>query len=238
MYLRYGSDTRSQHEATVVISVQPNRSARGFIQFTRQTWQITGVLQGDTQALVIAAISTLESAYGADGFNVYLLLDDQSTVAHQLLTANAMGGVQVVSGPSYPVGDGAELSTFRHYTLTLQADYQNTGVELLDFENKVIQTGNGGPSLVFLETLEGIPQQQIGRQRTTYKATQTGYALGRSLWPAPAPPQFPNALLNDSISVAYTTPKQVQNQATEYRTEWSYQFESAFALSGTPQGAQ
>ena len=234
MYLRYGSYTHAQNEASVVIDTAVMYTPRAEIEMIRYTFAIKGVIHGTSQNNLLANIAALENAYKfANGYDLVLLEDDLVTVFSQLPSGTSLGGTRVKNGPSYPVGDGAEGSTFRTYTITLEADYVNVNNNILSWQDNLQLTG-GGPRYVFLGVLSGAPQQQIAQQQTTYKATQSGQSVGMFGYAGAAPPVFPQAILPEQTSITLTSPLRVGNNFRDWVTAWSYSFESTTPLDGFP----
>ncbi len=235
MYLKYGSFSHVQNDPTVEIHSRTNMSPRGFIASITYQWNIRGILQGADSTAILAAMVALEAAYvNNNGQDLILYYDDQATIAHRLLNAGSLGGTRIVSGPDYPVGDGAELGTFRTYEITVEADYPNVQQNIIAWDDSLTLEGLGGPRYVFLECLEGVPQQQIVRQQTTYRAQQAGRAVGLFAYVNAAPPVFPGALLPEAAKVTRRAPQRRLNSFTEFVTEWSYEFESTSPLNGLP----
>lgn len=234
MLLRYGAYTHDQNECAVVISKRAVYSPRGLRQFVRETWRVTGIKQAASQAALTAALNTLRAAYNVNGLDAGLYLDDgQTPTDHILPSAATLGGVRVV-GLEFPNGDGAEYSTFRTYRLTLEADFPDTATNLLEYDEALSFEGTGGPRRVFLDVLEGFPQEQIGTQCTTYRAVQQGRAVGYGAYPTPPPPIWPAAELPDRRRIALRVPERHANQFARFPVEWYYAFESISPLVGTP----
>ena len=234
MFLRYGSYTHAQNEPAVQIGKQAVFSRRGFRRAVRETWRIVGVLHAADQPGLTAAIAALRSAYNVNGLDLGLYLDDGVTLTdHALSSAAALGGTRVTA-LEFPSGKGAEYSTFRSYSISVEADFPDTSNNLLDFSETLSFEGTGGPRMIFLDTLEGLPQQQIARQRTTYRARQEGRAVGLATYPPVAPPIWPSAELQDQRRLSLRAPRRVAGNLTEFAAEWTYVFESVSPLAGTP----
>lgn len=234
MILAYGNYSHAQNECAVVISKRPYYSSRGFRQGVRETWTITGVLQASTQAGITTAIALLRSAYAVNGLDVALYLDDGSTLTdHFILSRNTLGGVRVIAF-EFPNGTGAEYSTFRSYSITLEADFADATPLLLEFDESLDFSGTGGARRVLVETMDGPPQEQIVANRTIYRASQSGRSVGSFTWPPIPSPIWPAAEMLERRRTKRKTPRRVGNNATEYAVEWSYEFESGSPLSGNP----
>lgn len=234
MLLRYGSYTHDQNECAVVISKRAVFSPRGDRQSVRETWHVMGIKQAASQGALTAALAALRAAYSRNGFDVGLYLDDGVTLTdHAMASSATLGGVRVLE-LDFPRGDGAEYSTFRTYRLVLEADFPDSGGLLLEFDEALHFEGTGGPRRVFLDVLEGLPQEQIGTQASTYRATQTGRAVGHGAYPFAPAPIWPAAELADRRRVTLRTPQRYAGQAARFAVEWTYVFESISPLVGTP----
>lgn len=236
--LIYGSYSHESGECAVQWSADPivKNGTRTGVMYTID---IRGRLHGDTQAALSAAIMAMERAYAEDNRDIGLVYSDGTRTAHYLSARSCRGGVRVVRGPSYPVGDGGQYSTYRDYTITVEAevsvDEDESGI--LEWAETVTEIG-GGRQYGFLETLNGEPQEQILKQQTVYRATQVGEAVGAKSYPPPPPPIWASRFCHDKSSVARTSPRKVGTlkgeEYTEYRTSWNYVFESATPLQGYP----
>jgi hypothetical protein len=234
MFLKYGSYTHAQNEPAVQISKRAVFSPRGFRRAVRETWRIVGVLHAPDQPSLTAAIAGLRSAYNVNGLDLALYLDDQVTLTdHVLSSAASLGGTRVTA-LEFPTGVGAEYSTFRSYSITVEADFPDVSNNLLDFSETLSFEGTGGPRVVFLDTLEGLPQPQLAQQRTTYRARQQGRAVGLAGYPPVAGPIWPAAEMQPARRLALRSPKRVAGNLTEFVVEWSYVFESPAPLAGLP----
>ena len=240
MYLRYGGYTHALDEATVAITNDVERDANGLPSRVIIQWSIRGLIQADDQAALLVAIAALEAAYAADGYDIALLLNDASTVAHQILTASTDGGVKVVRRPSFPVGDGAELSTFRSYEIMVAAEQAFTERlgAILEYQETLTFSG-GGPRFQLLELRNGPPQLQLISQQTPYTATQVGSAIGFNTWPDRPAPYWASPVFDQpGSSGSFGTPKKygegTSRRYREYPVSWSYSFISDRPLAGRP----
>ena len=103
MYLRYGSYLHALCEAGFIISRTPTFTPANVQKSIIERWNINGILQADDQATLMVAINQLIAAYAVPGQDAVVLLADGTTESsHKLSTRNAMGGVRVVEGPSFP----------------------------------------------------------------------------------------------------------------------------------------
>jgi hypothetical protein len=156
-----------------------------------------------------------------------------------MLNAGSLGGVRVIQGPSYPTGRGYEGGTFRHYEVALEAEYPDAASfgMLLAFTES-IQFMGGGPRIVWREATTGKPQKQVTAQYTTYRATQTGSAIGYRQKPSVPGPIWPQYLKEQFTYPDQRSPKRSGPPGaplyTEYEISWHYSFEADVPLSGEP----
>lgn len=233
-FLSYGSFVHVQNDPAITIRTSAKYSPRSIVELIKYSVGIKGVIHGADQNTVKANIALLEAAYLVDGNDLILYADDQSTVLHGFLSSSFLGGTRVTSRPSYPIGTGAEYSTFRNYEITVEGDLPNTANNILDYEDNIEFEGTGGPRYVFLETDVGPPQQQVTRQQTLYRARQQGRSMGMFTYAPVAPPFAPGALQPAQTRVKFASPKRVGNNLAYYTAEWSYFFESSTPLTGLP----
>jgi hypothetical protein len=153
-----------------------------------------------------------------------------------LLNATTLGGVKVTRPLCYPVGAGAEYSTFRNYELTVEGFVPNLVAGVIEWHETVRWSG-GGSDYVFLQTLTGPPQKQLRFEQTTYKAVQSGHAVGNLSYVSPPGPLWPYALQPQACSVTQASPDRMgplNIPYRNYRTDWTYSFEDTAPLFGTP----
>ncbi len=237
MYLKYGTYQHPPGEASVVISKQGLFSDAGLTRGVRERWDIQGRLQAADQAALTAAIEALTAAYSVQGQNVGFYFDDDQPSSHLIASSETNGGVRVVVPPSFPQGKGAEYSTFRNYSLALEAEWLDPDATLIGWNERLNFSG-GGPQFAFLQPITGTPIKQLLRQATPYRATQSGEAVGYQSYPAPALPLWADAEHVHLREIHYEIPKRMGPSGsptyTHYRVTWSYRFESATPLFGTP----
>ncbi|HEX3725832.1 MAG TPA: hypothetical protein VHV08_06300 [Pirellulales bacterium] len=237
MYLKYGSYQHAAGEVSVVISKQGVFTDTGISRGIRERWDIQGRLQAADQSALTAAINAIQNAYALQSQDVGFYFDDSSPTSHAIRSAATNGGVRVVTPPSFPQGRGAEYSTFRNYSIALEAEWLDPGASLLSWTESLSFQG-GGPVFGFLEPIAGLPQRQLLRQATVFRATQTGQAIGYSAYPLPAAPLWPDAEHTERRDIRYELPQRMgpPNAAayTQFKVSWSYSFEDSGPLVGLP----
>ena len=239
MYLKYGSYQHPPGEASVVISKQALFSEAGLPRGVRERWDIQGRLQAADQAALSAAIDALSAAYAVQAQDVGFYFDDGQPSSHRIVSASTNGGVRVAAPPSFPEGKGAEYSTFRNYSLALEAELLDATATIIHWNERLNFSG-GGPQFAFLQPINGLPIKQLLRQATPYRATQSGEAVGYQSYPVPASPLWPDSEHINRREVHYELPKRMgptgSASYTQYKVTWAYHFESATPLVGAPTG--
>lgn len=233
LQFRYGSYWHALGEVTFS-SIQRTKifGPRGQPVVSRVTWQIEGVLLGDDPVDLSARMVQLERAYDKQGQNAGLYFVGGGATAHVLTTADAIGGVRSM-GVSYPKGDGAELTTFRSYSVTLEADYP-TSASMVEFQETLSFRGTGGPKYIFLPVLNGPPEKQMVLQQTTMQATQSGSAVGNISYPPIPAPLWPSDEKTEERQITRISPQNVLGDKRQFGVQWSYAFESIGPLNGLP----
>lgn len=242
MILKYGSYQHSDGECKLSIQRQAIRANSGIPVSTVVRWEVEGMLlpsvgATDPVSELTTKILALETAYKQIGVDAYLLTSGGASTAHSLRAAESIGGVNVVVPPHFPDGSGADYATYRRYSLALEAEFAIGGGDngtILEWQETVQVTG-GLPQYVWTRPIVGPPQRQIARQQTTYRAIQSGIAVGYVRRPVPPQPLWPGAIMNRSTGTM--APRAKGNGFVEFGVQWSYEFESAEPLIGvaTPQ---
>ena len=89
----------------------------------------------------------------------------------------------------------------------------------------------GTPRVIFHEDINGaLPIKEVTVPRTTFKATQSGQAIGYLGYPPLPPPLFPDDVVGDPVET-YTP---AVDGVKEWTVAWQYSFESATPLVGRP----
>lgn len=236
MYLKWGNYTHPIGEPQIAIARQPILADSGIPVAHTVLWDIQGKLLGTGQADLDTKIASLVAAYEKQNQDLVLLQSDGQTESqHTLKRSETRGGVWVVSGPNFPEGRGAEYATVRTFSIQIQAEVPVTDPQsaLVSFE-ETLRLSGGGPIYSHVETAFGFPVKQKLRANTTFRATQSGSAIGYHNYPAVPLPIFGRARLVGLPSITRTSPRQVGTSFRHYRVAWQYQFESAFPLSALP----
>jgi len=239
MILKYGSYSHAINEGAITIARDSLVNDANVPYAVLERWRISGMLMPATQTIagVTTAIQELEAAYVKHGQDLTLYQDDGTTAtAHQILTANTIGGTRVVRPPGFP--QEGEYTTFRSYEIEIEAEIPlSGGPSILLFEEFLAFSG-GGPRDIFIELLNGPPQKQRVNNQTVFRATQSGRAVGYARYPAFPTPIWPQHWDEPAKQRNYGKPKisgaGASQSASEFPIDWTYQFHSAFATSGRP----
>lgn len=243
MILTFGSHSRPTNEVTIGIGKESQIDDRGRRIGVKVTWTVTGIVQADTHAALIAAVAALEAGFAGDRKDLTFKYDD-GTILHQLRNKWCSGGVRVIRPPYYPKGNGAEASTYRTYEVVLEGQVlpgrgspdiaePSSGAQLTSWQETLTMSG-GGPLFVMLPVAVGRPIKQIVRQATPYMAVQSGSATGRFAYPPYPGPIFPRDEHQDQRQETPGSPKRQGDDLIDWPVSWRYSFESASPLRGLP----
>lgn len=235
MILRYGSYSTADSECSVTIDRQALLNAAEQPYALRHTWDITGTLFANDTSSLVTALLALERAF-ATWYLDLALLDSNGNVCHALPSAGSLTGVRILKPPSFPKGDGAELSTFRTYTIQATADYPyglGQVVNPLKSFTETLTVWGGGPRRTVVECAAGLPQPQILNEFTAFRATQVGSAVGMFGYPPIPDPLFPLAL-EENGQPSFTGGQLRGGVYVDFGVAWNYRFISATPLVGLP----
>jgi hypothetical protein len=245
MYLKYGNYTHEIGECAIVIQKESVLNAENNKVGWRETWQISGMLRGTDAADLTTKLRALESAYGFNGRDLILVNDDGTETAHKLISNRSRSGV-MISRLDYPVGEGAEYTTFRNYQIIAECDIsileivnvvggggrgrnqqQQAGITL-SYVEAITTRGTGGPRVVVIETMGGPVVKQIVSKETAQFKTQSGSATGMYGYPAVPPPIDPANEIADRRVIQQELPTTISQTGKEsiYKISWSYEFVS------------
>lgn len=235
--LRYGSYTHSENEVEFTIGVEALENEAGGQYAVRKTWNIDGILHADSTAEVVTAFTAMERAYSV-WYQDLVLIDDAGSTIHELRNSGSMTGVKITRPPSCPRGSGAELSTYRSYSITATADYPPSGVTnpLRSFTETLSFQG-GGPERTVVECVNVPPQEQLLKLFTACRAIQSGSAVGLFSYPLIPAPIFPGKERvrgNPPGNPQKGSPKYRNGQYVDWPISWSYEFISGTPLVGNP----
>ena len=216
MILTYGNYSHPNGTCAVVTSSNTVFTASGIPAMTTTRVGIEGNLLADSSLSTAAAltadlttkIQALEAAYKQVGVDLILTDENGTLTAHVIRNSETLGGIRVIEPPHYPYGSGAEYANYRRFRVGLEADILPTGGNqpiYLMFQETLTLSG-GGPEYAWTAPIIGMPQRQIVRQQITYRAVQSGFAVGFRQRPTPPLPLWPNALAQ-SPDITYGSPQ-------------------------------
>lgn len=232
MILIYGNYAHPDNEANVSISRVGLEAEDGFVYGYTETWNITGILHGDTDADLFKAMNDLLDAYSLQGRD--LIWKKGDTVMHQLLSQNTLTGTKVSTLPHFPKNTGGELTTFRTYNIVVEAEVPFVSFDaeaddfeplILKFEENINRTGTGGPKVAFLPTLTGKYQKQQLTQSSTITIVQSGMKVGLGGYPIPNLPLWPDDEHQERRQINQAATRRRNGVDLEYPIHWSYTFE-------------
>lgn len=236
MQLQYGTYTHAENECELSIARQAVIE-RGVTVRIRETWTINGFVNitgVETLDTLSGRITERINAYANDGGDLKLLNAGLVT-AHQLLSADCIGGTRVVQRPSFPKGDGTEYATMRTFTAVVEGEYLAPAgaTALVEFQ-ETLEFSGGGPRWVMIETRRGQPQRQDTSEATSYRVRQSGRAVGHAAWPTIPGPKFPQHEHREQRVTTAGSPEGMGGAFINWPVAWSYVFESASPLVGIP----
>lgn len=241
-YVKYGSYSHAAGEVELVITedILETDSATPYARLVR--WELLGLLMADTPQQIDDAVEALRAAYATNGQDLSLIVTGSDgatfTADVSIDSSLAVGGVRVISGPSFPSNRNAAYSTHLPYSITLEAEIPvDDAPTLMRSFSETISFSGGGPKYGILEPTTGLPVRQQLKQNTAFRAEQSGRAVGLYQRPVRPLPLWP-AWLVDSGSYRKQNPRRRGSGAsltyTDYEIEWSYRFESPYLLTGNP----
>jgi len=231
MYLKYKSYTHTAGETELSISRETLYSEHDEPWAVRERWDILGRLQitdkgtvAANQTAMTTAINALKTAYASGSGDLVFYDDSGAATSHSMLTASAVAGVKVVAPMSFPEGRGAEYSTFRNYTVSLEATFLDSSAGLISWTESISYRGTGGSEFVYLVPRQGNPQQQWPTQRTPIMVQQQGAATGANgIYPVPPAPIF--GLNAEHVSQRDIRREVPQDSSRRRQITWSFVFE-------------
>jgi hypothetical protein len=140
MYLKYGSYTHAQNEPAIQIGKRALLPL-GFRQSVRETWRIAGVHAADQPSLT-AAIAALTRGVQRQRSRPGTLprRPGDARTDHVLISSAALGGTPS-RALEFPSGGGARYSTFRNYSIAVEADFPDVSNNLLDYSETLLFEG-------------------------------------------------------------------------------------------------
>lgn len=239
MFFRIGS---FQHPDNLVNTVAFNQrnilNSRGRVQLTRKTLHIqvtliaVGTTPDEVQASLTSQIQDIESAYSSNGQDAGLYQDDGTVTPHFLDSSRSIGGVRVLN-LDFQKNDGAEYATQRTVNITLEADFASSQA-IVSFQESLSFVGTAGPQYAWVQVLNGPPQRQTLKQKTTQMITQAGSGVGFLSAISVPPPLLPRLEHLGRRRITPGAPRLDNNRFVDFPTSWTYVFESPTPIQLQP----
>lgn len=217
--VKYGSYTHDAGNVKLSIS---RKSAR-------EDWIIEGKLTG-TESELTTKINALIAAYSTNGSTLKLVSSSGSDSAHVLVGAT-------IETIEWPDSTSPEYATCRTYRITAWGPINGGENTLSPGEvtfQETLSIEGGGARFVMVATFDGPRKQEIDGV-APYRAVQSGFSKSQTGYPTPPSPLFASDEHVDQRRIEKKgPPRQVAGSTTVYEVSWTYVFESATALSGSP----
>ncbi len=234
--LSYGSYLHDENECEVSITRAGLVAPDGFVYGFTETWNIKGILHGDTNADLQAEMTALGTAYTLQGQN--LVFSKGSDVMHSLTSVNTLSGTRVTTLPQFTKPGLGDLTTFRTYNLVVSADVAFAGLfpnqsqvidpttlTILKYEELIEFTGTGGPKFGFLPTLTGKYQKQQLTEKSLITVVQSGMSVGLGGRPLPNDPLWSDDEHLEKRQMRFPPSRRRGGNEIEFPIHWSYTFE-------------
>lgn len=235
MYFRYGNYSHPAGEVLVrSFEVSAEQGLNGLTIARTKTLQLEGVIVAAGDVAIDARVSEIQQAYSLDGYDATLVRTDGQPSHIALSSGDALYGVQVTNGPSFPMErNAAHYATGLPFTITLQAKYSSNGQGyFLGSSETIEQIGNGGPIVVITTLDNGLPVADQVSPASPVIVTQSGESVYEFSTTAPPtyppfnPPLFPgNLIMPDGYRVRREKSRPRIAGRNQYKATWSYTFQ-------------
>lgn len=243
MQAKYNTFTFPEGRWSIVKTIQSNENdARQELTVTHRV-EIDGRLQATSAAGIEAQYSLLTAAYNTNNFDFIVYLPTGAVSDRlSLLKEGAIGGVRVTQKPSIGPLENGQYVTYLPVKITLEAEYvsANAPTVMLSAFEETLSFEGGGPIYDWYRPIKGYPSKGVVAQADTYRAIQSGRAVGYLDYPrlgtisgAPAP-IFGIANLNRNPRVSRGNAEKRGSTYINFPVTWEYSFESASPLFGSP----
>jgi len=226
MKLKYESYSFNESTTAMQISTSTVFDSRGRPDKAEQTWQITTVIQANSQADITTGIDALVTALSVPEGTLTLYNNNGTTKsAHEVTNCHT----QTIG---YPKGTGAEYANQRTIELTVTgyADIVKSD-ELVSFQETLTFYG-GGARHIFMETISSTPKKYQTNAKTIYRATQSGSATAKTNYPVPPGKLFPGQEMEENPRIT-KSPRYQESGEQRFTISWTYQYGSATEFKNT-----
>lgn len=216
-----------------------NEADNPYATLERWVLNVTLVSQHPTnpQGDLDAKLAALKTAYAQNGKDVKLLMPNGSTASQlAMISSQAIGGVRVIRPPSITTLQRAGMVTNVEVTIELEAEFPlpaNQRPVFRSFTEELVFEG-GAAIDGWLYPHQAPPVKQRLRQRDTFRATQSGTAVGLYGYPPIPLPKFFGHQVGPRAPSQLRSPTPRANGFQDFSRSWEYRFESNFPLVGIP----
>jgi len=235
MYFKYGDYPHPVGEVLVSnFDVSSEQNENGTVLSKTVTMQLDGIIVAAGDVAIDARVAEIQNAYALDGYSAALIRTDGAPSHLALDSGSSLYGVQVVSGPNFPLQrNAAHYATGLPFTITLKAKYGVSGNRLfLGLSESIEQIGDGGPIVVITTLDNGRPVADQVSPASPVIVTQSGestYELSSALaaiYPPFNPPLFPNNLIRpDGYRRNRAKARPRIAGRNQYKATWNYTFQ-------------
>lgn len=195
------------------------------------TIDLTGTIFGDSQSDLKSNIQDLVDAYSVDkrDFALYWT-DGTATPDIAISNSDCLGGVQVTRRPVLDMRHDGQYTSYWDYSVGLKAtvilNYALARNFIYDFSETIEIVGTGGPKRVWVQLKRQRAQRQQTRPYTLCQATQSGFIVGLNGYIDNLIPgaRWPDLLDSEGFRFSRVSPRIVNGDYMEYRTNYSYTF--------------
>jgi hypothetical protein len=235
MYFRYGNYQHPANEVTLAhFQIVPQRNQQGFRLGTHYSMHLEGELYVDDgitdkvacQANLTNKINTLINAYKDDYKDAGFYQDNGLPTPH-VLPNNHPDNVtgNVISHRNWPMGDGNEYATKRTFTIGITALFKNSYSQIIEYQDRIQQVGDGGPVVEWYNTRFGSPGFQIRNAQSFVYYSHSGHMQAIDAYPIPPSPLYSRPyLLGDKTVIQRDSPKRYAQGYMVYTVHWTYHY--------------
>jgi hypothetical protein len=189
-----------------------------------------GSILADGEAAVASAIGAMRNACRIPGQTLRLTSSDTGTTYEMLSSSTALIPVRAVAGPTFTGRKPNEYVNYREFSVGFEGTYKPTsgpfaGNGVIVIENvRSITVEGGGPSVVWMPSVNGPSQKQSPEPMLPETLTESGVVVSRNLpYPIPAALIRPSAYVKALSKVGLT--QRLTPTGVEYTRMWNYVYQ-------------
>lgn len=203
--------------------------AKGRREREERSVRISTVVQGVNEAAITTAIAALMVVLDAADTDTLRLYEVDGTTP----TENEIEDIRI-RRVSFPNSTGPEYAVRRVVNIDVTGYVEISGKadDIIRFQESLHYTG-GGDRYVHIGKTEGRPEKYRVAEYTTYFATQSGTAVGRTSYPLRPEPIFPGHLVKSDMDLDIA-PFRTDDGRLNYQTMWVWNFASAYPMEDYP----